>query len=265
MAIEQCFLINHLGQRTRRILKTLGIIKYPNKRALMAGKYLSGHGLEIGALHSPLLVPDNVRVEYLDIASRQESIRKLPEEHREFVEVDYIADGFTMEGVPRSQFDFLIANHVLEHSPNPIGTLVCWSEVLKVPGLIFCTLPLADRCFDKGRRITSYEHMAEDYQTVAAGKAEVMKERNREHYLEWLTISINNMKNGKQPPLSGNSLHNKVAEMIEQSAEIHFHTFSAESIVDFFRRIMCDFMPWLQVVEVATGRNEIIVILKKNG
>jgi hypothetical protein len=44
----------------------------PDRRVLLARKYLRGSGIEIGALHSPLVVPSCTSVKYVDRLSVRE-------------------------------------------------------------------------------------------------------------------------------------------------------------------------------------------------
>lgn len=243
-------------------LKKMGLLDLANRRVRVAKRHLTGIGLEIGAMHRPLKVPSYCQVKYVDIASREESIRKFPElDPNEIVQVDYLCDGFTLEIVPNHQFDFIIANHVLEHSPNPIGTLLRWSQTLKPSGKIFCTLPLADRCFDQGRTITPTSHMVDDFHIYQSKDALSIKERNREHYLDWLRISEPNILG--RPPLKDEELTTRVSEMLQENAEIHFHTFSKKSIQDFFSFLTSD-MPsnFKNVLDISSGRNEVIAVIE---
>jgi len=49
------------------------------KRRRVAAAWLSGSGIEIGALHNPLPVPNTVRVTYLDRMNNSELLRQYPE------------------------------------------------------------------------------------------------------------------------------------------------------------------------------------------
>src|SRR4051812_14481766 len=58
-------------------------------RAVMAAIYLKGEGIEIGAAHQPLDVPEGVRVRYVDRMSADDLRRAYPElEGRTLVPVD---------------------------------------------------------------------------------------------------------------------------------------------------------------------------------
>ena len=92
----------------------------------LAKSYLHGDGLEIGALHKPLALPRGAHARYvdrLDVPSLREhypELATLP-----LVTVDLVTDGETLAGVPDSSVDFVVANHFMEHTQDPIGTLGC--------------------------------------------------------------------------------------------------------------------------------------------
>jgi 2-polyprenyl-3-methyl-5-hydroxy-6-metoxy-1,4-benzoquinol methylase len=246
----------------KRILDETGLSSFVFPRIRLAKKYLSGKGVEIGALATPLKLPRGADVEYIDIVTREESIRKFPELNPDdFVHVDYIADGFTLAGIPESRFDFLIVNHVLEHSPDPIGTLANWHRVLKPGGVLFCTGPAISDWFDKGRRVTTVEHMLEDYRVSRAGKSEELTIRNKEHYREWLQVSEPAIL--KRAPPSPIEIEQKASAMAQSGQEIHFHTFTDASVRDLFTRLSAEILKGLSILEIHYARKEIIVVAKK--
>jgi SAM-dependent methyltransferase len=230
-------------------------------RVRLANKYLRGFGVEVGALAFPLRLSKKASATYIDIATREESIRKFPElDPNDIVQVDFISDGFTLTGVPSDQFDFLIANHVLEHSPNPIGALVQWCRVIKPGGILYFTVPHVDKCFDRGRHVTTFQHMFEDFQAEANGQLATLRERNKVHYREWLTFSESAIL--KRPAITGVHLEKRIKQMAESDEEIHFHTFTLASVHDLLSNVRCEVLPELQTLEVHAVANEIIVILK---
>lgn len=143
------------------------------------------------------------------------------------VETDFIEDGFTLASFADNSVDFVIANHVLEHSSNPLGTLQNWSRVLKDNGVLFVSVPNYKKCFDKVRTLTLLEHIVQDHGGAITGP-ESLKQKNREHYREWIEISLPNARrtnNAIQLPKS----HERDAwidSMLETGDEIHFHTFN---------------------------------------
>lgn len=231
-------------------------------RPRLSYKYLRGTGLEIGAMHAPLPVRRGVQVKYVDIHTREESIRKFPElDPASLVEVDYVTDGFRLEGVPAGRFDFLAANHVLEHSPDPVSVLATWLCVLRPGGYLFLSVPRVDRSFDRGRALTQVEHILEDHRLARTGGPEALAERNRAHYEEWVRISLPAIE-GK-PPENAEALARRAQEFSDARAEIHFHTFSEDNVEDLFRALEGKVLPDLALVEIAAAKEEIVIIARK--
>lgn len=233
-------------------------------RIRLAARYLSGEGLEIGALHSPLILPPGCSAKYVDIATREQNIKRFPELNpSHIVDTDYVTDGFSLRGVPSGAFDFLIANHVLEHSPDPIGVLARWVDVLRPSGKLFLSVPLASRCFDRGREISTYEHLLRDYINYREGRIDEINQCNREHYREWLTISEPNILGKRLKNID--DLEQRIDELVKKNTEIHFHTFSERSAESVFNRICSDLLPATRILEIHSARNEVVVLLQKAG
>lgn len=238
-----------------------------NQRKSLAVQFIRGEGVEIGALHAPLRLPYGATAKYVDIASREDSIKKYPEvDGSRIVEVDYIEDGFVLAGVPRASQNFLIANHVLEHSPNPIQAVLNWSATLKQDGVMFVTVPIAEQCFDKGRALTPLQHLVEDFELYKAGDVAQMEQRNKEHLAEWIQIAEPNIAAmemaGYEPPPT-QDLATRIAEADMANLDIHFHTFSMVSYLEMLHFITNEVDPTLDVEAVVRNRAEIVSVLRK--
>lgn len=213
----------------KSVLKQLKLnILNISSRDDLSRRYLKGSGLEIGAMHFPLKVEADVCVKYVDVNSRQENIARHPEiDGTKVVKTDFVEDGFKLASFADNSVDFVIANHVLEHSSNPLGTVQNWSRVLKNNGILFVSVPNHLKCFDKGRTLTLLDHIVKDYD-AAQINPESLRCRNREHYREWIEISLPNARS------TNNSIHVPkshekdawIDAMLETGDEIHFHTFS---------------------------------------
>src|SRR5206468_5202374 len=93
-------------------------------RRSVAAHYISGSGIEIGALHNPLEVSRSAKVRYVDRMSAEALREHYPElKDKALVHVDIIDDGETLGTVGDATQDFVIANHFLEHCQNPLLTL----------------------------------------------------------------------------------------------------------------------------------------------
>lgn len=231
-------------------------------RMLLAQWYLRGEGLEIGAQSSPLRLPSRAKAKYVDVISREEIIRQFPNLNpKKVVQVDIISDGFTLGGIGDNQFDFVIANHVLEHSANPIGTLSNWTRVLKPGGVLFCSVPLKNRSFDKGRNLTAWDHMADDFRAYSEKDEKRVEKINLQHYEEWLDHSEPEIL--KRPPISGLERERRIEKMLSEKEEIHFHTFDRKSFRELLTNVSRIIGIPLEVVSVFQSRIEVISIAKK--
>jgi SAM-dependent methyltransferase len=254
----------------KNAIKESGILPSFRVRERLAASYLKGEGLEIGALHFPLKTPEGVVVRYVDIAGREENIRRFPElDPSRIVNTDHIENGFELATIPASSQDFIIANHVLEHAGNPLKVLLNWGRVLKPEGVLLVTVPVAARCFDRGRRETTLEHFMEDFRVEGAGDARLYRERNREHFQEWLQVSEPNLARSRgdaTPQMDGSSLEKRVEEMSgTDDVEIHFHTFSEKSYKRLLEHFAAHVAGNFQLMDIRLSRGgaEVAAVLKK--
>lgn len=80
--------------------------------------------------------------------------------------VDVITDAQTMGGVPSGRYDALLAFHVLEHMPDPLGAISAWLRVLQPGGLLFVGVPdlcASENNIDHLRRPPTLEHLLDDF------------------------------------------------------------------------------------------------------
>jgi len=236
-------------------------------RAEVAARHLRGSGLEIGAMHQPLPVPPGVNARYVDVISKPEALQRYPNLNpSRLVTPDIIEDGFTLSSVPERSQDFLVANHVLEHSPNPLQALQNWTRVFRPGGVLYVTVPVAEKCFDRGRLETTIDHMLEDYRLCHESRLDEFRARNRPHYEEWVRISGPNFarEEGREPPLrSADEIADEVEKLVQSQAEIHFHTFSRSSYEALLASFGKRFQPCMQIAEIVDLGGEVIGVLRK--
>ena len=232
-------------------------------RAQMAKRHLSGQGVEIGAMQYPLMPHRKMKVKYVDNTSLEDNLSRFSElRDRKLVRPDYIEDGFTLTSFASNSQDFVIANHVLEHSPNPLRALANWARVLRAGGSLLLTVPVAEACFDRGRHETTLEHLRGDY----FADSQLLSQRNFEHYMEWLAISepAIHALNGKNPVMESESQRRERArEMCRNNVEIHFHTFSASSFHRFLELFCTEFDKRFDVAEVCDIGREVITVITR--
>ena len=132
-----------LGQRRR----------YP-----LAEKWLGGlKGIEIGgSAHNPFHVDainidrDAVKHEMYQVEERRLAGRIL--------HVDLVASGDDLP-FKDDAVDFVLASHVIEHFPDPIGALLEWRRVAR--RYVFLVVPHRDRTFDRDRETTPVEELVQ--------------------------------------------------------------------------------------------------------
>lgn len=122
--------------------------------------FLTGQGIEIGAGAFPQALPQGVSCAYFDKRTEQELVQLFQTEKKAMPNVYPLGAFWNKfpEGV-----DFLIAHHVLEHTSNPIKTLLEWHSYVKSGGIVVISVPDANYCPDRGRLIPPFEHLLLDY------------------------------------------------------------------------------------------------------
>jgi SAM-dependent methyltransferase len=136
----------------------------------IAANYLVGKGIELGALNNPLTVdPKKADVEYADRLPKVDALRLFPELEDiadSIIEPSLLLDLDTddLSQIKQADYDFVIANHVIEHVVNPIQFLKNISNSLKESGFLFLTVPDKDFTLDKRRQLTSNAHLLHEYE-----------------------------------------------------------------------------------------------------
>lgn len=115
----------------------------------------AGIGLEIGPLHSPVAPKrEGFRVEILDHTTTKglrAKYRDDPHVDTDAIEaVDFVSDGRPLRDVVGAErrYDWIIASHVIEHLPDPIGFLNDCELLLRPGGRLVLAVPDRRKCFD---------------------------------------------------------------------------------------------------------------------
>lgn len=218
-------------------------------RRHLAGRYLQGDGLEVGALHLPLALPRGARARYVDRMSVEDLRAHYPElDEYELVIPDFIDDGEALTSVPSDSMDFVIVNHLIEHCQDPIGALLSQARVLREGGVLYLAAPDRRRTdFDREREETSLEHLLRDHDQGPEGS-------RFKHYEEWSRYAI------KVP---GDEVAAHAAKLEEQDYSIHFHTFTLNSFLAMMLRARELYGLPFEVVATETNNHEFIVIARK--
>lgn len=194
-------------------------------RRLVAAAFLAGKGLEIGALHNPLPLPETAQARYVDRLDKPGLYEHYPELRQfDLVPVDVIDDGERLTTIDDESEDFVIANHFLEHCEDPLTTLENLLRVVRPGGSIFMAVPDKRRTFDRDRTITPLEHLLDDRHRGA--------DRSRgHHYREWVTLvepHFGRYGAGTPEPV----IAARIAELMAQQYSIHFHCWTSREVLE---------------------------------
>lgn len=180
---------------------------------------LRGRGLEIGALNAPFPFEPGTDVLYSDVLTREQVEAmypgsRLPDIHSDSESFPTVADG---------TFDFVVANHVLEHVTSPIDALREWRRILRDGGLLMLALPDKRFTFDAPRERTALAHLIED----SASRSDP-RERNYAHLLEWAE-HVEKLRPGSA------EWQRFVDESLARGYAVHNHVWIARDIFELLR------------------------------
>ncbi|MCW2987281.1 MAG: Methyltransferase type 11 [Solirubrobacterales bacterium] len=235
---------------------------YLDARAEFAARFLAGDGLEIGPLHQPLAIPAYARASYVDRMKADELRREYPElADWDLTEVDIVDDGELLTTIAAESQDFIVANHFLEHTENPIGTIENHLGKLKPGGVLFYAVPDKRYTFDFRRPPTPIEHMVADY--------ELGPERSRhEHYVEWCRLVIDeesgSVGNAEQAA-SEEWVARRARELEDAKYSIHMHVWTQAEFLKLILALRERFGDAFDIEAAARVGIEFIVVLRKAG
>jgi SAM-dependent methyltransferase len=232
----------------RKILAAPASVLYEGRRRRLANRYLTGTGLEIGALHRPLRTPAAARVRYVDRMDTPSLRREYPElAAQPLVDVDVIDNGETLESQPDGSADFVIANHFIEHTQDPIGTLENHLRVLRPQGIMYLAVPDRRRTFDVDRPPTPLEHVLKDRQEGPAGSKGL-------HQEEWARFV-------EQVPEA--DIATRVDQLEQTDYSIHFHVWTPEEFTAMLEHARREEGLPFEIEQLVPNRHEFIVILRR--
>ncbi|HXR28587.1 MAG TPA: methyltransferase domain-containing protein [Solirubrobacteraceae bacterium] len=218
------------------------------RRRRLARRYLRGEGLEVGALHAPLWMPAGARVRYvdrMDVRALREHYPELASE--ELVAVDVIDDGERLGTQADASADFIIANHFIEHTEDPLGTLASHLRVLRPGGILYLAVPDRRRTFDSARQATPLAHLLADHSEGPARS-------RRAHQEEWARL-VDKVPETEVPA--------RVAALEEADYSIHYHVWAPwefREMLDHAREV--GQLPFT-IEAVQPNEHEFIVILRR--
>lgn len=217
-------------------------------RKEIAARYLSGSGLEIGALHQPLAIPSGVTVRYVDRMSVEQLREQYPELSKyDLARVDIVDDGEVLSSISDASVDFVIANHMMEHCQDPIGSLENHLRVLKPGGVLYISVPDKRFTFDRDRLSTPLEHMVRDYD-----EGPVWSKRG--HFEEWARL---------MERVPADAVAKRTQELVETDFSIHFHVWTRTEFLRLILHCQEELHFPFEIELFQKNETEIISILRK--
>ena len=216
-------------------------------RDFVAGLFLQGEGIEIGALHEPVNVDSSVTVRYVDRMTVAELRQQYPELGKyKLVEPDIIDDGERLERIGDATQNFVIANHFIEHCQDPIRATATIFRVLKPGGIALLAIPDKRFTFDHKRPITPLDHLIRDHESGPEWS-------RREHYEEWLALVEDEVTRGKS-----------ARELMETDYSIHFHVWTQAELLEFFGALTKKYDLHFSIELMLMNDIEVLFVLRKD-
>lgn len=219
------------------------------RRRAVSKRYLSGDGVEIGALHYPLWIdPKRARVRYVDRLTVPELRLQYPELDRyPLVPVDIVDDGERLSSQADASLDFIVGNHLLEHTENPLGTLRNHLAKVHPGGFLYYAVPDKRFSFDIRRPLTPFEHLVKDDQEGPAGS-------RVGHFYEWSEL-VNKQER--------EAIGQDAQRLLEMNYSIHFHVWDEETFTDFLGRARDYLGVPFTVEHLSRNDTEMLAVLRK--
>ena len=242
-------MLNHFGKQVVLSVRKAVVRFRRLDREAIAAHYVKGDGLEIGALHNPLIVPRKARVRYVDRMSVAELRRQYPElASLNLTEPDIIDDGERLSTVGEGTQDFVVANHFLEHSENPIETVGNLVRVLRNGGILFMCIPDKRYTFDVDRPVTTYDHLKRDFREGPAWS-------RRQHFEEWVAHV--------EKVASPDQASRRVNELMNMGYSIHFHVWTQSELLQLVLKLRDTFRLGIELELFLKIEGEVLIILRK--
>ena len=234
------------GSARRRVREPF----FERRRRTLASRFLRGQGIEIGALHKPLWLPPDACAHYVDRKSVPELRREYPElDGLPLVPLDVVEDGERLETIEDNSLDFVIANHFIEHTQNPLGTIEQHLRVLRPGGVLYMAVPDKRQTFDRDRPLTDLEHLLRDYR-------EGPHWSRRMHYEEWARYV--------DPIIHGfRRVEERSKELEAADYSIHFHVWTPETFRETLALCLDRLGLPLRVAAMEQNQTEFITVLER--
>lgn len=262
-------------------------LEHLSLRRSFSWPWLSGEGVEIGALQQPFALPPGAHARYVDSKTIEQLRAAYPElANVELVSPDIVDRVETLASIGDGSFDFCIASHVIEHAESPILALSNMLRVVRKGGVVVLVAPMKCDTFDRHRNLTSFSHMLTEF-----SHPEAVVANHHQHFREfvWSRQLAELSADVKERSLASGATSQKgealgiaaaaaaaasnTVTVDEERAKaldlaayaIHFHTFDQASFLDFLAQLGdVKGVPRFEIREYVAHKYETLVVLQKN-
>jgi predicted SAM-dependent methyltransferase len=232
----------------RALLRSAGLwLRVLRVREGIARRHLRGQGIEIGALSHPLRMPRGATVRYVDKWDADDLRDQYPDLANEtIVAPDIIDDGTRLATLEDDSQDFVVANHFLEHTEDPVAALETFLRVTKPGGVVYIAVPDKRRTFDAQRPVTPLEHVLRDHELGPESS-------RRKHYEEFARF----VEGIAEPDVAAHAAR----AMEDERYHLHFHVWTHEAFVDLLQALREPL--GFELAEARSNAHESIAVLRK--
>ncbi len=228
-----------------------------NARIYLAQRYIKGRGIEIGPTYLPVKLPKAAKVKYLDEAPLEELYKRYPELKKlDMAPIHIVDNAEKLSKIKNRSLDFIIANHFLEHTLDPIGTIINMHNKLRNRGVLFFAIPDKRYTFDIKRPITPYKHLLDEHHAPT-------QEMKYRHFLE-VSEYLGGLKGNLKTAKGRQRVKKRADELFENNFSIHYHVWTRPGLIEFFYNTIDRYELPLEIVAVLDNNPEAIFVLRKN-
>ena len=231
---------------------------------------LSGIGLEIGVLVAPIIKKNESKVYYVDYFSAEQLKENYKDDPivdiNKVEQVDFILSKTSYQEI-KSQIglvDYIVASHVFEHIPDPIGWLNELSSILKPNGILSLAIPDRRYMFDYYIKETTVTQLFSYRRLIRPSVNQVSNYFLNMCDVDPIGVWIQNYSKRKQMAFHSLEHASDVILRAEKGEYINSHcTFwTCESFKEIFPKLQTPFEIY-KIYEPMKFTNEFIVKLRK--
>lgn len=171
----------------------------------------------------------------------------------ELVDVDVVDDGERLTTFADGSLDFIVANHFLEHTGDPISTIETHLRKLAPGGALFYAVPDKRYTFDVSRPVTPLEHMLRD-------REEGPQVSRAQHFEEWARHVYHGPAD---PPRSEERIAELARELEQRDYSIHTHVWTQSEFLQLLLRCRELLATPFDLEAVWKAGMELIVVLRE--